>query len=105
MNKVSFEEIGAVAATFFAQKEVKAGQVVKMTGNGQVGPCSAGDKFCGVALSNENGCAGVQVKGFCPADGAGGVQTATAGAEESPSGVECLVVSTDTAGKRAVICL
>ena len=36
MNKVSFEEIGAVAATFFAQKEVKAGQVVKMTGNGQV---------------------------------------------------------------------
>ena len=39
------------------------------------------------------------------ADGAGGVQTATAGAEESPSGVECLVVSTDTAGKRAVICL
>ena len=114
MNKVSFEEIGAVAATFFAQKEVKAGQVVKMTGNGQVGPCSAGD------LSNENGCAGVQVKGFCPvavtgsidlgwnalaADGAGGVQTATAGAEESPSGVECLVVSTDTAGKRAVICL
>ena len=43
MNKVSFEEIGAVAATFFAQKEVKAGQVVKMTGNGQVGPCSAGD--------------------------------------------------------------
>ena len=66
MNKVSFEEIGAVAATFFAQKEVKAGQVVKMTGNGQVGPCSAGDKFCGVALSNENGCAGVQVKGFCP---------------------------------------
>ena len=52
MNKVSFEEIGAVAATFFAQKEVKAGQVVKMTGNGQVGPCSAGDKFCGVALSN-----------------------------------------------------
>ena len=31
MNKVSFEEIGAVAATFFAQKEVKAGQVVKMT--------------------------------------------------------------------------
>ena len=120
MTKVSFEEIGAVAATFFAQKEVKAGQVVKMTGNGQVGPCSAGDKFCGVALSNENGCAGVQVKGFCPvavtgsidlgwnalaADGAGGVQTATAGAEESPSGVECLVVSTDTAGKRAVICL
>lgn len=55
MNKVSFEEIGAVAATFFAQKEVKAGQVVKMTGNGQVGPCSAGDKFCGVACPMRTG--------------------------------------------------
>ena len=110
MNKVSFEEIGAVAATFFAQKEVKAGQVVKMTGNGQVGPCSAGDKFCGVALSNENGCAGVQVKGFCPVAVTGSIDLgwnalAADGAEESPSGVECLVVSTDTAGKRAVICL
>ena len=41
MNKVSFEEIGAVAATFFAQKEVKAGQVVKMTGNGQVAGTSS----------------------------------------------------------------
>ena len=64
MNKVSFEEIGAVAATFFAQKEVKAGQVVKMTGNGQVGPCSAGDKFCGVAMEPRKGGAAVQVKGF-----------------------------------------
>ena len=72
MNKVSFEEIGAVAATFFAQKEVKAGQVVKMTGNGQVGPCSAGDKFCGVALDPmRTGAPAVQVKGFCPGGGDG----------------------------------
>ena len=120
MSKFSFEDIGAVVATFACAEDVSGGKVVKLTGNGTVGLCSAKDKFCGVALSNENGCAGVQVKGFCPvavtgsidlgwnvlaADGAGGVQTATAGAEESPSGVECLVVSTDTAGKRAVICL
>ncbi len=61
MNKVSFEEIGAVAVPFSPRRRSKAGQVVKMTGNGQVGPCSAGDKFCGVALSM-NRCAGVQVK-------------------------------------------
>lgn len=42
MNKVSFEEIGAVAATFFAQKEVKAGQVVKMTATARVGPARPG---------------------------------------------------------------
>ena len=94
MNKVSFEEIGAVAATFFAQKEVKAGQVVKMTG-------VQGTGFCPVAVSGSIDWGGPVLA----AAGAGGVQTATAGAEESPSGVECLVVSTDTAGKRAVICL
>ena len=120
MSQISYEDIGAVTATFAVSGEVKGGQVVKVSASRTVAPCTAGDKFCGVALSNENGCAGVQVKGFCPvavtgsidlgwnvlaADGAGGVQTATAGAEESPSGVECLVVSTDTAGKRAVICL
>lgn len=73
MNKVSFEEIGAVAATFFAQKEVKAGQVVKMTGNGQVGPCSAGDKFCGVALSNENGWRRRTGEGILPGGGDGSI--------------------------------
>lgn len=113
MNKVSFEEIGAVTATFFAQKEVAAGQVVKMTGNGEVGPCESGDRFCGVALSNQNGCAGVQVKGFVTAavtgvvnlgrtalaaDGSGGVMAAE-------GGVDCLVVSVDAAGKTAVLCL
>lgn len=39
------------------------------------------------------------------ADGAGGVQTATAGAKSPHLGWSALVVSTDTAGKRAVICL
>ena len=119
MNKVSFEEIGAVAATFFAQKEVKAGQVVKMTGNGQVGPCSAGDKFCGVALEPRKGHAAVQVKGFVTvsctgsltpgwavlcADGKGGVQAAAAGSDDGePVGVEALVISADT--DSAVLCL
>ena len=112
MNKVSFEEIGAVAATFFAQKEVKAGQVVKMTGNGQVGPCSAGDKFCGVAMEPRKGGAAVQVKGFVTvsctgsltpgwavleADGSGGVQTAAEG------GQTMLVVAVDETAETVTV--
>ena len=37
MSKVSFEDIGAVIATFAAQDSVKPGQVVKIAANGQVG--------------------------------------------------------------------
>lgn len=116
MKQVSFEEIGAVVATFQAQEGVKAGQVVKITGNGQVGPCGAGESFCGVALSCEDGYAGVQVSGFAAvavsgaaalgwteltADGAGGVKTAAQG----DAGSKVLVVEMDQAGERAVVCL
>ena len=39
MGKVSFEDIGGVVATFAAQEGmIEACQVVKITGNGQVGP-------------------------------------------------------------------
>ena len=43
MSKLSFEGIGAVVATFSAGEGVKGGQPVKLTGNGAVGPCSAGE--------------------------------------------------------------
>ena len=47
MSKVSFEDIGAVIATFAAQDGVKPGQMVKITANGEVGACSANDAFAG----------------------------------------------------------
>ena len=112
MSKISFEDIGSVVATFLADSGVKGGQVVKLTGNGQVGPCSAGDAFCGVALEPRAGLAAVQVKGFVTvsctgsltlgwtalaADGKGGVKAAASG------GVTALVVS--ASGGSAVICL
>ena len=50
MKKVSFEEIGAVTATFAVQEGTSGGQVVKMTGQGEAGPGAAGEDFCGVAL-------------------------------------------------------
>ena len=92
MSKISFEDIGSVVATFLADSGVKGGQVVKLTGNGQVGPCSAGDAFCGVALEPRAGMAAVQVKGFVP------VKTAESG------GVAALVAEVRDDG-RAVICL
>lgn len=114
MNKVSFEDIGAVTATFIQGEGVVAGQVVKVTKNGEVGPCSDGDAFCGVALAGRRGFCAVQVKGFLTvpitspvslgqaalaADGKGGVKTAEEG------GVAALVVSVDEGGQSAVICL
>ena len=112
MNKISFADIGAVTATFMTEGEVQGGQVVKLTGNGKVGPCLDNDKFCGAALTPRLGAAAVQVKGFVEvpcsgsitpgwavlaADGRGGVKTA-------PSGVNVLVVSAEPDGT-AVLCL
>ena len=64
MSDFSFEDIGAVVATFQVSGEVKGGQVVKVSASRTVAPCTAGDKFCGVALEPRAGGAAVQVKGF-----------------------------------------
>ena len=106
MSKVSFEDIGAVTATFAADQGVEGGQVVKVTANSTVGACADGDDFCGVALGPRQGAGGVQVSctgsltlGWTAlaADGKGGVKAAASG------GVTALVVS--ASGGSAVICL
>ncbi|MBE6957059.1 MAG: hypothetical protein E7450_06370 [Ruminococcaceae bacterium] len=112
MSKISFDDIGNVMATFYADEGVEDGQVVKVTANGTVGPCAQGDVFCGVAGQARKGAVAVQVGGFMQvgitgevglgrvklaADGKGGVQA-------DDSGVEALVVQTEQDGK-AVICL
>lgn len=61
---VSFEEIGQVAATFQAESGVMVGQVCKITANGKVGACAAGENFCGVAVSKKGGYGAVAVRGF-----------------------------------------
>lgn len=116
MSKFSFEDIGAVAATFAAGEDVKGGQVVKVSDNGTVAACGDGESFCGVAMEPRKGGAAVQVKGFAAvpctgslavgwselvADGQGGVRTAGTGDSE---GVTALVVSVGEDGT-AVICL
>ena len=116
MKKVSFEEIGAVAATFLAGENAKKGQVVNLSAADTVDGCSANGNFCGLALDvTGDGVASVQVSGFAQvpcsdsgvapgwvaltADGTGGVKKAASG------GREYLVVSTDTDAKTAVVLL
>jgi len=112
MSKVSFEEMGAVTVSFLSEEGVSEGQVVKVSANGTVGPCAAGEDFCGVARSPRCGAAAVQVRGFVEvktasklplgwcslaANGKGGVQKAESG------GVKALVVQAEE--ERAVVCL
>ena len=99
MSKVSFEDIGAVIATFAAQDGVKPGQMVKITANGEVGACSANDAFAGQALTLPITGSVALGRVSLAADGTGGVQTASTG------GVPALVVSVDAAAKTAVVCL
>lgn len=112
MSKISFEDIGSLMATFCAEEGVQDGQVVKMTENGTVGPCGAGDLFCGAASMPRAGIVGVQVGGFVKvpattplsvgmvglvADGKGGVKAG--------DGITVLVAEVDTVNNTAVICL
>lgn len=116
-KQISYEEIGAVTVTFMAPSGVEDGAVVKLTADSTVGPCTAGEKFCGMSLAPVGGFAAVQVAGFAKvrfsgqgvtpgwlsltADGAGGVKKATA----SDGAGTYLVVSTDTADNTAVVLL
>ena len=91
---ISFEGVGQVCATFLGAG-LTDGQVVKITDNGTVGACSAGDAFCGVALCCKDDACTVQVSGFVTvkysgtapkpgwtglaADGEGGIKSAGSG--------------------------
>lgn len=106
MSKISFEGIGEVVATFVCGEGVNAGQVVKLTGNGEVGKCSDGDRFCGVALTAEDGYAAVQVAGLVKVAAAEGVAVgwnrlladANGGVKKdsATTGGEYLVISVDS---------
>ncbi len=115
---IAFDGIQEAVVTFEAESTVEPNQVVKISGNGTVSACSAGDPFCGLALSLRDGAAAVQIGGFmtvtcasgCPAlgpvtlvaDGSGGVKTA---GTSDTTGISAQVVSTDTTNLTAVIYL
>ncbi|MBQ7566137.1 MAG: hypothetical protein IJT18_03375 [Oscillospiraceae bacterium] len=105
---VKFDSIHSDLVTFAAASGLTAGSVCKVTANGTVGACSAGDAFCGVAGPIRGGMTGVQLHGYLllpytgtaptvgmgvlAANGTGGVKTAE-------SGRTCCIVSVDTAAK------
>ena len=114
-KKVSFEGIGEVAATFYADGAVKAGQTVACSGDSTVKLCAAGSRFCGVAIGNDRGgCVGVQTGGFAQVkcadstvtvgyvtltgDGSGGVKKVSTATGSTDKGQEYLVVADDGAG-------
>lgn len=113
---VSFEGIGERVLTFYntstADSAAAAGAPVKMSGNGEVAKCAAGERFMGVCLTAEQGFACVRTGGYVRtgytgtapsagyavlvADGSGGVKTDSA----SPAvGGEHLVIDVDTTAK------
>ena len=118
MKKISFEEIGGVAATFYADEDVRRDYVVGISGQETVGLMPDGEPVFGVVQEmGADGLAGVQVSGFAAvpysgagmapgwaelvSDGSGGVRKA--GVDET--GRMFLVIGTDTAAKTAVVLL
>lgn len=115
--KVSFEGIGESVVTFYNDDTngAGAGAPVKMSGNGEVSACGAGERFFGVALANEGDFAAVQTGGYVQlsysgtapaagyvqlaADGDGGVKVVTTG------GGEFLAFEVDEANKTVGIML
>lgn len=114
---IDFHGIGEVVATFKVEDgaELKPGEAVVLTGNGEVGHGSEDGKLCGVILHvEEDGYAGVQIGGLIevgysgdavPAagwemlsvDGAGKVKCV------NTDGVSCMIVSVDEGTMTAVI--
>lgn len=112
--EISLNGFGENVATFSAADGVLAGMPVKLTANGTVGPCAAGDVFCGVACSVRGGFAGVQLRGYAalPYDGAApavGYQSLAAAAggkvEVNAAGRTLLVTDVDEAAKTCGVLL
>ena len=114
---ISYESIGAWCATF-ACGDVSEGEAVKVSANGTVSKCDAGDCICGTvaAVGRDKKACSVQLGGLVTvpytgesapaagwntlaADGNGGVSVVTSG------GRSYLTVEVNTAGKTVTIML
>lgn len=105
---ITFDSIHQTYVTFAAAEGFDGSQPCKLTANGTVGACAAGDEFVGVAGVTREGIVGVAMGGFVTlpysgtapalgygtlaADGNGGVKTAS-------TGRRCCVAEVDTVAK------
>ena len=112
--KISYEGIGQWAATF-ACSDVAEGQVVKISGNGEVAACAEDDNFCGVVISvgrDGQACAvamggmvTVPYTGDAPALGWCGLIGDGNGGVKAGNGYEYMVVDMDKSGKTVTFVL
>ena len=112
--KNSYEGIGQWAATF-ACSNVAEGQVVKISGNGEVTACADGDKFCGVVISvgrDGKACAvamggmvNVPYTGTATALGWTGLAADGNGGVKAAEGREYMVVDVDENGQTVTFAL
>lgn len=107
---ISFEAIGQTLVTFAAEATLEAGRVCRVTKNGTVGACEAGESFCGVAAQVRGGLAGVVTQGYVELPYSGTAPTpgyaalaadAEGGVCTQEGGREYLVVQVDTQNKIA----
>lgn len=113
---VSFNGVGEQVVSFEAAAGVQPGGAVKLSDNGTVAPCAAGDVVCGTAVTVRGGIAGVMISGYCrlsysgdtvpavgyqliAADGSGGVKIVTTG------GRQLLVTDVDATAKTVGVIL
>ena len=98
---VNFNGAGENVLTFIAADSVtEAGTLVKISANGTVAKCAAGDAFCGVTLAVRNGYAAVQMSGYAALPATEQIDvgyqtlaaTASGAAEVSENGRELLVI-------------
>ena len=108
--KLSYEGIGQWAATF-ACDDLAEGELVKVSANGTVAACAAGDDFCGMVLSVGRGgevTAGytVPAEGAAPALGWSGLSAdGEGGVQADADGSTYLVVDVDTTAKTVTFVL
>jgi hypothetical protein len=62
--EISLLGFGERVATFAAAEGVAAGVLVKISANGTVAPCTAGDVPCGLCVNVRGGFAAVQLGGY-----------------------------------------
>lgn len=101
---VSFNGFNKNTATFIAAEEIAGGMPVKMSGNGEVSVCAAGEKFIGIAIDCDGKYVSVQLSGAVTATYTGSVPefgytelAASDDGVQSGSGREYLVLSVDEA--------
>ena len=112
--KNSYEGIGQWAATF-ACSDIAEGQVVKISGSGEVAACADGDKFCGAVISvgrDGKACAVamggmvcVGYTGTAPALGWTGLAADGNGGVKAAEGREYMVVDVDENGQTITFAL